>query len=63
MECWKLQAFGKEKFNKVAATGMSDAQLYNQAGNSITVAVIERIAKNLLVFDKEIKMTENSVPV
>ena len=54
VECWKLQGFTKEQFNKVAATGMSDAQLYKQAGNSITVAVVEAIAKNLLKFDKEI---------
>ncbi len=54
LECWKLQSFEKEQFNKVAAVGMSDAQLYKQAGNSITVAVVEAIAKNLLKFDKEI---------
>ncbi|MEE0186635.1 MAG: DNA (cytosine-5-)-methyltransferase [Oscillospiraceae bacterium] len=54
LECWKLQSFEKEQFNKVVATGMSDAQLYKQAGNSITVAVVKEIAKNLLKFDKEI---------
>ena len=53
VECWKLQGFAKEQFEKVAATGMSDAQLYKQAGNSITVAVVEAIARNLLKFDKE----------
>ncbi len=53
VECWKLQGFTKEQFEKVAATGMSDAQLYKQAGNSITVAVVEAIARNLLKFDKE----------
>lgn len=56
LECWKLQSFGKDQFNKVAATGMSDAQLYKQAGNSITVAVIEKIAQNLLEFDKKISI-------
>ena len=56
LECWKLQSFGKDQFNKVAATGMSDAQLYKQAGNSITVAVIEKIAQNLLEFDKKISV-------
>lgn len=54
LECWKLQSFEKEQFNKVAAVGMSDAQLYKQAGNSITVAVVKEIAKNLLEFDKKI---------
>lgn len=54
VECWKLQGFTKEQFEKVAATGMSDAQLYKQAGNSITVAVVEAIARNLLKYDEEI---------
>lgn len=53
VECWRLQGFEKAQFEKVAATGMSDAQLYKQAGNSITVAVVEAIAKNLIKFDKE----------
>ena len=53
VECWRLQGFEKAQFEKVAAMGMSDAQLYKQAGNSITVAVVEAIARNLLKFDKE----------
>lgn len=54
LECWKLQAFEREQFNKVAATGMSDAQLYKQAGNAVSVPVVEDIARHLLEFDKEI---------
>lgn len=53
VECWKLQGFTREQFEKVQAVGMSDAQLYKQAGNSITVNVVEAIARNLLQFDKE----------
>ena len=53
VECWKLQRFTKEQFEKVAEAGMSDAQLYKQAGNSITVNVVEAIARNLLKFDEE----------
>jgi DNA (cytosine-5)-methyltransferase 1 len=53
-ECWKLQGFTKEQFEKVAAVGMSDAQLYKQAGNAVTVNVVEAIARNLLEFDKEV---------
>lgn len=52
-ECWRLQGFTNEQFEKVTAVGMSDAQLYKQAGNSITVNVVEAIAQNLLKFDKE----------
>ena len=53
LECWRLQGFTDEQFNKVKAVGMSDAQLYKQAGNSITVNVVEAIARNLLKFDEE----------
>lgn len=45
LECWRLQAFPDELFNKAKASGMSDSQLYKQAGNSVTVNVIESIAK------------------
>lgn len=54
IEAWRLQGFTDEQFNKVAATGMSDAQLYKQAGNAVSVPVVEDIARHLLEFDKEI---------
>lgn len=44
-ECWRLQAFPDELFDKVKGAGLSDRQLYKQAGNSVTVNVIEAIAK------------------
>lgn len=44
-ECWRLQAFPDEMFDKAQETGMSDSQLYKQAGNSVTVDVIEYIGK------------------
>ena len=53
VECWRLQGFTTEQFEKVATAGMSDAQLYKQAGNSITVNVVEAIARNLLKLDEE----------
>ncbi len=53
LECWKLMGFTKAQFEKVAATGMSDAQLYKQAGNSIVVPVLVEIAKNLKKFYEE----------
>lgn len=43
-ECWRLQAFPDELFDKAKASGLSDSQLYKQAGNSVTVKVIETIA-------------------
>ncbi|WP_273753522.1 DNA (cytosine-5-)-methyltransferase [Leuconostoc mesenteroides] len=46
-ECWRLQAFPDELFDKAQQSGLSDSQLYKQAGNSVTVNVIEYIG-NLL---------------
>ncbi|QEA50193.1 DNA (cytosine-5-)-methyltransferase [Leuconostoc lactis] len=42
-ECWRLQAFPDELFDKAQKAGLSDSQLYKQAGNSVTVNVIEYI--------------------
>lgn len=44
-ECWRLQAFPDELFDKAKAAGLSNSQLYKQAGNSVTVNVIEAISK------------------
>ena len=54
IEAWRLQGFTDEQFHKVQAIGMSDAQLYKQAGNAVSVPVVEDIARHLLEFDKEI---------
>ena len=56
IECWKLMGFTDEQFHKVQAAGMRDSQLYKQAGNSIVVAVLVEIAKNLKRFDEEMKV-------
>ncbi len=53
IECWRLQGFTDEQFHKVQAIGMSDAQLYKQAGNAVTTNVIEALAKFILEIDKE----------
>ena len=45
-ECFRLQGFPDEYFER-AASVCSDAQLYKQAGNSVTVNVIYEIAKRL----------------
>lgn len=54
IESWRLQGFTSEQFYKVAETGMSDAQLYKQAGNAVTVNVVEAIGRNLQAFDKKL---------
>lgn len=45
-ECWRLQGFPDWAFDKVQELN-SNSQLYKQAGNSVTVNVIEEIAKRL----------------
>src|SRR5699024_7565535 len=48
LECFRLQGFTDEQFYKAKNDGASDSQLYKQAGNSVTVNVIDAIAKKLL---------------
>ena len=47
LECFRLQGFPDEAFYKAKAAGVSDSQLYKQAGNSVTVNVIYEIARRL----------------
>ncbi len=42
-ECWRLQGFPDEYFDKAKAAGISDTQLYKQAGNGVTVNVARAI--------------------
>ena len=48
-ECWRLQGFSDEQFDKAKKAGISDTQLYKQAGNAVTVDVIEQIGKRLVI--------------
>ncbi|HEM3658016.1 TPA: DNA cytosine methyltransferase, partial [Streptococcus suis] len=45
-ECWRLQGFPDWAFDKASKVN-SNSQLYKQAGNSVTVNVIEAIARRL----------------
>lgn len=47
IECWRLQGFSDEQFNKAAATGLSDTQLYKMAGNAVTVPVISALGEKI----------------
>ena len=47
MECYKLQGFTAEDCKKASEVGVSNTQLYKQAGNSICVSVLEAIYKSL----------------
>lgn len=46
-ECWRLQAFDDFLFDRAKAAGISDAQLYKQAGNAVTVNVVYEIGLKL----------------
>ena len=46
-ECWRLQGFPDEYFDKAKAAGISDTQLYKQAGNSVSVPVAKAIGERL----------------
>ena len=50
-ECLRLQGFEEEQIDKILAIN-SDAQAYKQAGNSVTVNVIEAIGRRLRAVDE-----------
>lgn len=56
-ECWRLMGFSDDDFEKAKNAGVSDTQLYKQAGNSIVVNVLETVFKNISERDKEISNT------
>lgn len=47
LECWRLMGFSDDDFNKAKSAGLSNSQLYKQAGNSIVVPVLEGIFSEL----------------
>ena len=58
LECWRLMGFKDEDYNKAKGVGISNSQLYKQAGNSIVVDVLEGIFKNLFLEDNKKYITE-----
>lgn len=44
-ECFNLQGFPKDY---ILPSNLSNTRLYKQAGNSVVVSVIQRIAKNMI---------------
>lgn len=46
-ECWRLQGFSDEQFEKAEKVN-SNAQLYKQAGNAVTVNVAKAIGDHLV---------------
>ena len=52
-ECWRLQGFPDEYFDKAKAAGISDSQLYKMAGNAVTVNVARAIGEKLKEIENE----------
>ncbi len=48
LECWRLMGFDDQDFFNAQSAGVSNSQLYKQAGNSIVVNVLEAIFKEML---------------
>ena len=53
-ECWRLQGFTDEQFEKAAEVN-SNTQLYKQAGNAVTVNVVEAIGRHIVEIIQEDK--------
>ena len=47
IECWRLQGYADEQFNKAATLGLKDGHLYKMAGNSVSVPVISAIGQKI----------------
>lgn len=47
LECLKIMGFDEEDYKKLKDAGISDTQIYKQAGNSIAVNVAEALFKEL----------------
>jgi DNA (cytosine-5)-methyltransferase 1 len=47
LECFRLQGFPDSHHDNAKDAGVSDSQLYKQAGNAVTVNVVYEIAKRL----------------
>lgn len=46
-ECWRLQGFSDAQYEKAAAVN-SNSQLYKQAGNAVTVNIVEEIGRHIM---------------
>ena len=57
-ECFRLQGFNEDQIDKLLAIN-SDAQAYKQAGNSVTVTVIEAIGRRIRAADAELYTQES----
>lgn len=52
-ECWRLQGFTDEMYEKAAAVS-SESQLYKQAGNSVTIPVAAAVGRRIVEIQEEL---------
>ena len=48
LECWRLMGISDEDFYKAKNAGISNSQLYRQAGNGICISVFEAILREII---------------
>ena len=58
-ECLRLQGFDEEQIDKILAI-TSDAQAYKQAGNSVTVNVVEAIGRRIRAVDEALRKEDGA---
>lgn len=61
LECFRLQGFPDEVYFKLVNNGLSDTQLYKQAGNAVTVNVVKGISSKLGKYLLNVKSGESIV--
>lgn len=54
IECFRLQGFPDSFVNKCKEQGVSNTQLYKQAGNTMTVNVMEHLFREILINEKSV---------
>lgn len=57
-ECWRLQGFGDDMFDRAASVN-SDSQLYKQAGNSVTIPVVYAVGQRITEIQNELDSERN----
>ena len=58
-ECLRLQGFAEDQIDRLLAI-TSDAQAYKQAGNSVTVTVIEAIGRRIRAVDEQLRREDSA---
>ena len=58
-ECLRLQGFAEDQIDRLL-TITSDAQAYKQAGNSVTVNVIEAIGRRIRAVDEQLRREDSA---